>query len=232
MYGWRCRIGLIVPSPNTVMESEFRKFCSDEISLHVARMPIKNVNIKELISMEKEANKGARLLKDAKVDIIAYGCTSGSVIEGYDEEIQKKFEEETGIPVITTATAVINALRAKKMHKIIVATPYTDEINRKEKKFLTKKGFEIVQIKGLNILDGFKIGTLGSEKAYELAKEVLKNNMEKIDGLFISCTNFRTFEVINKISSDFQIPVVTSNQATLWWVFRKCSISEQELSIW
>lgn len=234
MYGWRCRIGLIVPSSNTVMEVEFSRFCSEEISLHVARMPIKNVNVKELIQMEKEASKGAEMLKDARVDIIVFGCTSGSLIEGegYDIAIQKKLEEKTGIPVITTSTAVVEALKAKKMTKIVVATPYTQEINDREKNFLIKSNFEVENIKGLNILDNIKIGALWHNAAYQLGRELL-NDYPESDGLFISCTNFKTFEVISKLSKDFQKPVVTSNQATLWNIFKKSNISEEELSsIW
>lgn len=233
MYGWRYRIGLIVPSCNTVMEPEFFSCCPNGVSIHISRLPIQNVTEKELIAMSEELRECAQLLKDAKVDIIVYGCTSGSLIKGkdYNKEIEDKIRRETDIPVITTATAVLDALKAKGIKKVAVATPYTKEINEKEKKFLVKNGFEVSEIRGLGIKSGFEIGLQESSKAYELSRNLIKNNPE-VDGLFISCTNFRTFEIIVPLSYDIRKPVITSNQATLWRALQKGGVSTETLSIW
>jgi len=76
------RIGLIVPSSNTTMEMELYRVLPNGISLHTSRMPLTGVTKEELIKMNVLAVESAKLLKDAKVDLILYGCTSGSFIGG------------------------------------------------------------------------------------------------------------------------------------------------------
>ncbi|RLF91843.1 maleate cis-trans isomerase, partial [Thermococci archaeon] len=86
MFGWRGRFGLIVPSSNTTMEMEFHKYIPEGVSLHTARMPLRNVNEEELTKMATFAIDAAKLLADAGVELIAFGCTSGSFIGGKDFE--------------------------------------------------------------------------------------------------------------------------------------------------
>jgi len=115
MYGWRARIGLIVPSSNTTMEAEFSSYVPDEVSLHASRLSLRRVAERELIDMSKEVEKCAELLSDAQVDLIVYGCTTGSLIKGkgYDEELERRIVMTTGIPAITTAKAVVDVLRER-----------------------------------------------------------------------------------------------------------------------
>jgi len=82
MYGWRGRIGLIVPSSNTTMEEELRRALPDGVSLHVARVKLRKVTVEELQRMEEYVEAAADTLADAGVGIIAYGCTTGSLVGG------------------------------------------------------------------------------------------------------------------------------------------------------
>lgn len=65
MYGWRGRLGLIVPSSNTTMEMELHNYLPEGVSLHTSRMPLRNVTEEELVKMsslagEREAVEGCR----------------------------------------------------------------------------------------------------------------------------------------------------------------------------
>lgn len=226
MYGWRSRISLMIPSSNTTMESEFWGYAPEGVSIHTSRLPLRRVTEKELVDMSDEAERCAELLADAKVDVIVYGCTTGSLIKGkgYDEEIERRINEATGIPAISTARAVLDALNEKGVKKIAVATPYTDEINQKEKDFLTENGFEVSEIKGLGIEENIEIGKQPPYIAYCLGKEVIRAH-PKAEALFISCTNFRTFGIITALSRDIGRPVVSSNQASLWRALQECGVS-------
>ena len=138
MYGWRCRIGLIIPSDNTVMESEFNKvlYNLDGISVHATRIFFGTLTIESLLKMEEELERAARELKTAEVDVIAFGCTTGSLVKGkgYDKKIIDKIESITKTKATTTTTAVLCALEELGVEKIAVGTPYSDEINEKVKK--------------------------------------------------------------------------------------------------
>ncbi len=226
MYGWRGRIGLIVPSSNTTMEMELCSALPEGVSLHTARMPLRNVNEDELIKMSALAVESAKLLRDADVDIILYGCTSGSFVGGkdFEKELEAKIEGEVNIPVVTTSTAVIEALKILDVRDVLVITPYTDEINQREREFLEANDFEVLDIRGLGIEENTKIGRLEPYEAYRLAKATF---MDEADAVFISCTNFRTFEIIEILEDDLGIPVVTSNQASLWLILRELDVMEK-----
>ncbi|MFA4662543.1 maleate cis-trans isomerase family protein [Pyrococcus kukulkanii] len=226
MFGWRGRFGLIVPSSNTTMEMEFHRYIPEGISLHTARMPLRNVNEEELTKMATFATDAAKLLADAGVELIVFGCTSGSFIGGkdFEKEIEMKIEEEVNIETFTTSTAVIEALNVLDIQSLLVITPYIEEINQKEKEFLEANGFEVLDIRGLGIEDNLEIGKLEPYTAYRLAKATF---IDEADGIFISCTNWRTFEIIEKLESDLRVPVVTSNQATLWMALRALDVRDE-----
>jgi len=82
--------------------------------------------------------------------------------------------------------------------------------------YLEESGFEVVKINGLNILHGDE-GDLSLDVTYKLIREI---NSNKAEGIFISCTDFKTVELINIIESDFGKNIITSNQATMWKVLR------------
>ncbi|WP_456450337.1 maleate cis-trans isomerase family protein [Palaeococcus sp. (in: euryarchaeotes)] len=230
MYGWRGRIGLIVPSSNTTMEMELHEALPEGVSLHTARMPLKGVTEEELLKMSALAVESAKLLKDADVDLILYGCTSGSFIggENFENELEEKIEDEVKIPVVTTSSAILAALNALEAQQILVLTPYMEEINKREREFLEANEFEVLDIRGMGIVENTKIGRLEPYEAYRLAKAMFT---EEADALFISCTNFRTFEIIEALEDDLGVPVVTSNQASLWYALRELEINESILGL-
>ncbi|MBU7015008.1 MAG: aspartate/glutamate racemase family protein [Theionarchaea archaeon] len=193
-------LGLLVPSSNTVMEEELSQY----VIVHSTRIALRTVDEISLKNMNTEIEKAVQLLTDCNPAVIVYGCTSGSFVE----DIRKSFAATT-IPVITTSEAVVNALKALQVGSVSVGTPYTDAINQKEKAFLESHGFTVSDIKGLNLTDNTEIGK--QETAYELAR-----SLKKADAIFISCTNFRTFNVIQKLEDGLGIPVISSNSASLW----------------
>ncbi|AFL95855.1 putative maleate cis-trans isomerase [Thermococcus cleftensis] len=226
MYGWRGRLGLIVPSSNTTMEMELHSVLPEGVSLHTARVPLRNVTEEELIKMNALAVESAKLLRDAGVELILYGCTSGSFIGGkdYEKELEAQIEEEVNVPVVSTSTAVVEALKILDAQSVLVVTPYTDEINQREREFLEANDFEVLDIRGLGLEDNQAIGKLEPYEAYRLAKASF---LDEADAVFISCTNLRTFEIIETLEEDLGVPVVTSNQASLWLALRQMDVMEK-----
>lgn len=225
MYGWRGRIGLIIPSSNTTMESEFWRMVPEGVSVHTTRLKLLRVTVSELKEMAKNALHAAELLATANVNVIVYGCTSGALIGGieWEENLRKSIEKHVRIPTITTAFAVVNALRELGVRRVSIATPYIDEVNVLERKFLESSGFKVVKIKGLGIADNIEIGKQSPWIAYRLAREVDSSEAEAI---FISCTNFRTIEVISKLEEDLGKPVISSNTASLWTSLRILGVKQ------
>lgn len=219
------RLGLLIPSSNTTMEHEFNVMRPEDATVHVARMRLKEVTLSTLMDMEKEIEPAALRLTDAKVNVIGFGCTSGSLFRGlgHDQEIVTRIEKTTDTPAVATAGAVVNALKALKLSRISVATPYTKEINSLEKRFLEKNGLAIQKMKGLGIKGNLKIGEQNSQIVYDLVKEV---DTAWSDGIFVSCTNLKTIEVISRLEEELKKPVISSNTATLWAMLRKIKYVE------
>lgn len=220
------RFGLIVPSSNVVMEAEFWRMAWGWATVHTARMRLEDIAVQDLEEMEKHGLEAAIRLADAGVDIIGYGCTSGSFFRGKDHpgEIEENIEKETGIPAVAASSAVIELLDVLKIKKICVATPYIDEINSLERKFLEQNGKKVLRIKGLGIVRNREVGSKEPGAAYELAKEVL---VPETQGIFISCTNFRAIEVIGRLEEELKVPVISSNTATFWAMMKKAGVEKR-----
>lgn len=230
MYGYRGRIGLIVPSSNTTNEPEFRRWAPAGVSVHSARMTLEDVNAKELVEMGEEVGRAAELLDTANVDVIGFGCTTGSLVKGagYDEEITSVIEKKAGVPGIATSTAIRSAFSSLDANSIAIATPYTENMNRKEVSFLEDNNYEVVDIRGLGIEPNLKIGEQEPSQSYRLGHSVGEADA---DVLFISCTNFRTCEIIPMLEADLGMPVISSNSATLWALLQELGIETQDIDL-
>lgn len=225
MYGWRARIGLIIPSLNVTMEPEFNAMAPAGVSIHATRLLLERGTAEQLEKMAGDTEKAALLLKTADVDIIVYGCTSGSLIRGtgWDREIIAAIENVAGIPATTTSTAVIEAFHELGVKSVAVGTPYITEVNEREKKFFEDHGVRVVHIEGLNYTRGEELHREPSATAYLLGKRV---NRPDADCVFISCTDFKTLEVIGLLERDLRKPVVSSNTATMWSALQKLGLRD------
>jgi len=231
MIARRGRIGLIIPSANITAEYECPKLVPEGISVHFSRIYINEVsdpNEKEkaLLEMGKNAIRAAGELSSIKPKVIAFCCTSGSFIKGrnYNDKIINNIEKKLGITTITTSSAVIEAFKILNLKKISMVTPYNDEIAEKEVYFFEKaiNNFKVLKVINLGIIEALPKGNVSPTITYNLAREV---NSSESQAIFISCTNLRTIEIIDRLEKDLNKPVVTSNQATVWAILKKMHVS-------
>jgi maleate isomerase len=230
MYGYRARIGLIVPSSNTVCEQEVAALCPAGVAAYAARI-LFEPTLDGLRAMKNHVERASlELSSEGICQIIAFCCTVGSMLGGVEgeEELLDLIEKTAGIPTITTATAVHAAFDALTVNRVAVATPYTSEINVTEKESLERREIYVTNIQGYHEtpheLKNDRIGRLTPEDAYAMAQKVNGNDNEAI---FISCTNFRAIEIIERLERETGKPVVSSNQATLWYALRKLRIKDR-----
>ena len=208
------RIGLLLPSSNTTMEPDFYGMAPVGVTVHSARMMLKSVKVEGLEEMVGEGLRAGALLASAKVDVLIYGCTSGSLIRGveWERELVSSIEAETGVPTVSTAGAVVEALRVLELRRVGVATPYTDDINSLERRFLEAQGFEVESIHGLGLVDNHEIAAVPTGSIFGLAEEAAAGS----DGVFVSCTNLPAASLVHELEARLRRPVVTSNQASMW----------------
>lgn len=225
MTGWRARIGLLVPSSNTAVEVEFPAAVPTGVATHVARLSLESVTADALDTMGKEVSRASELVAHADVDAVAYACTTGSLLHGpgYDAELEDEVSASADAPAVATALSVDRALSALGVDRVAVATPYVEDLNEREREYLEAAGFEVVAIEGRGIEANREIGALDHGDAYRQARSVAADS--SADAVFISCTNYRTLAAIEPLEEDVGVPVITSNQATLWDVCRVADVA-------
>jgi maleate isomerase len=224
--GWRGKIGLIFPAPGGAPDYEYHEYVPEGVGVFITRLPFEVVTPEGLAKMGEFVEEAGKLVAQAQVDLILFGCTTGSLIKGlgYDKQLIERLEKATGIPALTTSTSVVEALNALNMKKIAIATPYSDVVNEAEKKFIEDSGFEVSTIKGLGNTDPTDMARVQYEVMYRLAREV---DRDDADGIFISCTGIGVMKIIEKLENDLKKPVITSNQASLWAALKRLKIASE-----
>ena len=228
MRGWRARIGLVAPSSNTTAEPELTDACPPGTSVHTARMPLEDVTADDLDAMADRAIECAALLAHADVDVVAYACTTGSLLHGhgFDAELEAEIEATANCPAVATALSVERALDAFECRRVALATPYIDELTRREVDYLEESGRDVVAVDGLGITANTDIGARTPEDAYRQVDALLAD-ADDPDGVFVSCTNYPSLPAIEPLEADLGLPVVTSNAATLWDALRTVDVDTE-----
>jgi len=227
-YGYRGKIGLILPSTNTVLEPEFHRTVPPGVSVHSSRIKLLGKATEE--SYHKMADETARAaveLSTAEVDVIVWGCTSGSVIVPCSK-LESAIVEQSSIPAISTITAVIDALNALGAKTISVGTPYVSFVNAAEVKLLEQAGFKVAAFYGLELGETQEerrgIGRVPPESLFRLSRYV---DREESDVIFLSCTNLATIDLIDQVEAAIGKPVISSNQSTIWRGLREIGVHDK-----
>ena len=230
VYGTRAKIGVIVPPANTANEAEWARMVPPGVTLHAARMPLH-------LDTESEAGKAALYadverysgdLAMASVDLIAYGCTAGSMVSPVGA-LPAFMSERTGRPAVTTAQALVEALRALGATRIALGTPYDAGLNAHEVRFLADHGVEVVHEEGFGYGAGGpqehrNIARIRPEEVYALARRV---DRPEAQAILLSCTDLATLDVIERLEAECGKPVVSSNTATFWFALRRTGIEDR-----
>lgn len=218
-YGSRARVGLIVPSANTAAEPEIRAVLPPDVSLHVTRVKLTGSSRADIEGMAAGATEAATLLAHARVDLVAFHCTAASAwAADADESLRHDIEARSGLPATTTATALLAALQKLDVRRISLISPYTDEINARERRFLEAHDIEVLNAHGLGLSNPHDMYAVEPRTWLELAA---RHTRADAAACFISCAAIRTAGVIGKLEARLAMPVLTSNQVMAWDLARR-----------
>jgi maleate cis-trans isomerase len=224
MYGWRGRIGLLVPSINTTMETEFWKLAPEGVSVHSARIAGgRHGTPEELRSMENASKKAAEEVGMVEPDVVVYGCTSGSFFEGpeWNRRICDQLTQITRAPTVTTAGGMAACLMSGGHKKVDVVTPYVELTNERLKQFLKAHGIDVLKLGTFDMLDMFDHAKIQPEEIYRKVKDITTPDA---DAVFVACTQLRALEVVDMLERDLGKPVYSAVQASAWQAFEAMGI--------
>ena len=210
------RIGLITLASDFRIEKDFSNVIhGEEIDLYCNRIqcynPLTNETLKKMADDIPEVTKN--ILPDQKLDCVAYGCTSGTIAAGYSSIFQKVNLAKPNTKVTTPITSAINALKALKINKLSIFTPYTDEINQSVINYFKKEGIEILELSYFDIASDLDIGKVDPE---HLLNVLSKKDLSNSDALFVSCTALPVLSIIKDLEKKMGKIVLSSNQTLIW----------------
>jgi len=219
----------MVPATNTTFEADFALVVPKEVTLHAHRLWMsEGVESEDFVDkVNDEVEEAAKYLALAKVEVIAYGFTTGSFYRGiaYSKQLEGRIQQAAGVPGVTPATAIVEALHYFGAKKLSVATPYPGWNNAMLLRYLDEAGFVVLNLEGdtrpASIAIHEPMWDQEPESIVEFASKVC---LPEADALLCPCTAWRALEVVEELERSLGIPVVTANQTTIWATFRKLGV--------
>jgi len=215
------RLGLLVPASDMVSEVDFHNHLPPSVVFYTARLhQPQNSGIgtqENYQGLVDSAPDAARSVALANPELLVYSCTSGSFFKGpnWHQELSVLLEEASGIPTITTSTALITALAAFKARTVFLASPYPDSVNEAEASFLKAHGFKITTVLNFGCTKSKEIFAITPEQIVD-AVLARCDEVKQNDVLFLTCTGLRSVDVVATLERELDRPVITSNSTALW----------------
>ena len=211
------KIGLLVPSSNTVFENDMHRFLPKaDYSVHAARMYLEETTAEaEQAMIEQFAPVAADQLRTLRPDAVVFGCTSAGSLFGteYDRNVCRTLGQRTGAPCLGVLSAVTQAIAARAWRSVVVVTPYIDALTRTIASSLAESGLSVLAAGGMGISNNIALADPTLAEIVAFASSVVGHHQP--DGIFVSCTNFRALEAKPMLEATLDRPVVTSNSAAI-----------------
>ena len=238
MYGWRARLALILAHSNTVMEPEFHRLAPEGVSVHTSRVRIGGISVEGNLIGEAAMRNAVTLLSDINAKVFVWACTAANIAAGVDGDLMqaRMISEMTGVPTVATSAALVEALTALDVHRIVLATPYSADLNASSAEFWKASGFEVLRISGVDLggerkpmepLSSKPISHAGLQfphVAYNLARSAYDARAEAV---VVSGAGLRTIEAACAFERDFGIPFVSSSLATTWAALQAANVRDR-----
>lgn len=226
------RIGQIVPSSNTTMETEIpailrarEAIAPERFTFHASRMRMKHVTKEELSAMDADSDRCALELSDAAVDVLGYACLVAimSMGKGYHRVSEERLHARTvenghPSPVVTSAGALVEGLQAVGAKRVSILTPYMKPLTQMVIDYIENEGIEVVDSISLEIPDNLAVGRQDPLAPVEITKRLNSN----VDAIVASaCVQMPSLASVQRIEDRVGIPVLSSSVATTWMMLNR-----------
>jgi len=231
-YGARARIGLLVPSPNTVAETEFWRMAPAGVTVHTSRMPyFADGNTDPFGAMEATVPRVIAEAMTAQPSVIAYGCTASSA-KGDHARKERELSHAAGCPTVTAAASLLGALSEFGASRIVLITPYPQYVNDKERLFFAENGVDVLadesiivdkaqaQLRNMSLVPTALVieHTVALAASLEISPDV--------EAIVLSCSDMPTLDAIVEIEAKTGKPTTSSTQALFWRSLRAAGIDD------
>ena len=210
----RRHFGVLIPSTNTTVEIEYTRHLPATLQFHTGRLG-KGGKTPFSPGRDEDVIYQSKMLGDAKVEVVALAQTSASLFDDdYDAKVKAMMSQNAGVPALTSAEAIGEAVRALGMRRVGIVTPYSTQVIENAKRYYERKyDLQVVGMEGFGATDAYAIGKLDANMAFEGLRRV---DTPAIVVLIVPGVNFPSMPWIAVWERALGKPVITTNQAALW----------------
>ena len=233
------RIGQIVPSSNTTMETEIPLMLhsresqfEERFTFHSSRMRMKKVTKEELAAMDRDSDRCALELSDARVDVMGYACLVAimSMGLGYHRESEKRLHQVTvdndaPTPVVSSAGALVEGLKALGAKKVSILTPSMKPLTQLVVDYIQNEGIEVHDALSLEIPDNLEVGR---QNPLAPAEHVKRLDTKGVDAVVLSaCVQMPSFQSVQQVENQLGLPVTTAAISTVYQMLNKLGLKRE-----
>ena len=227
------RVGLLVPSSNTTMETEVPALLrarelvrpEDAFTFHSARLRMEDVTPEGLRAMNEQTERATTELADLRPDVVATACLVAIMAQGPSSHCAAQTEiasilerEHAPAPVVSSAGALVDGLRALGARRIGIVAPYLPELTRLVVAYLEDAGIEVADAISLEVPDNRAVAALDP---HELEQHWRRLDLRGCDALVLSaCVQMRSLDVLDEVERRSELPTVSAATATTWAILR------------
>ena len=230
------RIGQIVPSSNTTMETEIPAILRareavepERFTFHSSRMRMKKVTKDELAAMDADSDRCAAELADARMDVLGYACLVAIMAmgKGYHRDSQQRLYDITvreggAAPVVTSAGALVEGLKVLKAKRIAMIAPYMKSLCTMVADYIENEGFQVMDRVDLEIPDNLEVGRRDPLALVEIYKRL---KLDGVDALVVSsCVQMPSLAAVPIVEKEVGIPVVSASVCTAYQMLKELGL--------
>lgn len=230
------RIGQIVPSSNTTMETEIPAMLRaregiepERFTFHSSRMRMQEVTKEELEAMDRDSDRCALELSDARVDVMGYACLVAimSMGKGYHRESETRLHKVSAknkapTPVVTSAGALIHGLKTLGAKRISIVTPYMKPLTKLVVDYIEHEGVEVLDSISLEIANNLEVGARDPMAPAEIAKDL---NTKGADAIVISaCVQMPSLGSVQVVEDRTGIPTLSASVSTTFQMLQRLNL--------
>ena len=218
------RLGFLYP--DYAAEDDYPRMAplvTPPVQVEVVHTPVdQDLHDPDVLRQTGEMNRlirGAQELRERKVDVIMWACTSASFVFGWEGAKQQaaSLQESAGVPASSTSLAFAEALDVVAIDRVAIAASYPDGVAQLFKDFLVRSGREVLHLGSLGIMSGAEVSTVGKEEVLRL---ILANDHPDAQAILVPDTALHTAGLIDDLEDAVQKMVLTANQVTMWQALR------------
>ncbi|MET4575458.1 maleate cis-trans isomerase family protein [Ottowia thiooxydans] len=223
----RAAIGLIVLATDHTIEHEWHRIMQlDGVALYQARLyNSADINPQTLAAMEKDIAPAVSLiLPGQRMDVVAFGCTSGAMVIGEETVFERIREVRPGVACTSPITAAQAALKTLGAQRVGLLTPYVKSVSDWMADYIADRGFDVTASASYEHADDNEVARIDEASIRASVLEMGKS--PDVDAVFVSCTSMRLASQVTSLEQAIGKPVISSNHAMAWHALRLAGIQD------